>query len=123
MIDNKQERHPGILLGIYGETDCRAEVEEYLRGHGRVKIMTTFDSLPKVCRILAELGREPYEGMQLVIDEWHLLLMSYGFRGDAIRGLLAEAARFRNVAYLSATPVDEEYWFPEMRGLRSWSIE
>lgn len=86
--------------------------------HDRIKIMTTYDSLPRVCSTLAELGCTPYNRMHLVIDEWHLLLMSYGFRGEAIRGVLNEAKQFDMVTYLSATPVEEQYWFPEMKGLR-----
>ena len=48
--------------------------------------------------------------------------MSYGFRGDAIRGLLNEAKQFGNVTYLSATPIERKYWFPEMSGLQERRI-
>ena len=71
--------------------------------------MTTYDSLPKVCHTLQDLGRDPYKQMHLVIDEWHLLKMSYGFRGETIRNLLNEAKQFQNITYLSATPVEEKY--------------
>lgn len=37
--------------------------------HPRLKIMTTFDSLPRVISTLAELGYDPYKRMHLVIDE------------------------------------------------------
>ena len=45
-------------------------------------------------------------------------MMSYGFRGDTIRSLLNEAKQFQNVTYISATPIERQYWFPEMEGLR-----
>ncbi|MBP5291263.1 MAG: hypothetical protein J6Y90_01420 [Lachnospiraceae bacterium] len=85
--------------------------------------MTTYDSLPRVCSTLQNLGYNPYKEAHLVIDEWHLLLMSYAFRGEAIRGVLNEAKQFQAVTYLSATPVEEKFWFPEMQGLRKWEIE
>jgi hypothetical protein len=61
--------------------------------------------------------------MHLVIDEWHLLMMSYGFRGGAARGVLQEAKQFRTVTYLSATPVERKFWFDEMLGLEEWIIQ
>ena len=50
-------------------------------------------------------------------------MMSYGFRGNTIRNLLAEAKHFKTVTYMSATPIDREYWFPEMLGLQEMKIE
>ena len=50
-------------------------------------------------------------------------MMSYGFRGNTIRNLLAEAKRFKTVTYMSATPIDREYWFPEMQGLQEMKID
>ena len=49
--------------------------------------------------------------------------MSYAFRGEAIRGVLNEAKQFEAVTYLSAAPVEEKFWFPEMKGLRKGEIE
>ena len=45
------------------------------------------------------------------------MMTSYGFRKDAVRGLLKEAKQFQNVTYVSATPITKEYWFDEMLGL------
>ena len=127
LIINKteQKENKDILLGLYGESqdDFRSELASYMESHAMIKIMTTYDSLPKVCSTLMELGYDPYGRAQLVIDEWHLLLMSYAFRGDAIRGVLNEAKQFRNVTYISATPVEEKFWFPEMKGFRKMEIE
>lgn len=124
LVDNKALRHKEVLLCLHGGTsNFRSEIEDYLAAHPCVKIMTTYDSLPKVCRFLQELGLDPYRRMQLVIDEWHLLLMSYGFRGEAIRGVLNEASKFQSVTYLSATPIEERFWFPEMSGFSKWDIK
>lgn len=36
---------------------------------------------------------------------------------------MQEAGKFDAVTYLSATPVEEKFWFPEMKGLRKWDIK
>ncbi|MBQ9476761.1 MAG: DEAD/DEAH box helicase family protein [Bacteroidales bacterium] len=113
LIDNKTANpdHKDILLGLYGETpdDFRSEITAYVDGHPQIKIMTTYDSLPKVCSTLTALRYDPYNRMHLAIDEWHLLMMNYGFRGNTIRNLLAEAKHFKTVTYMSATPINREY--------------
>ena len=73
LIVNKTENpdHKDILLGLYGETpdDFCSEITDYLAGHSRIKIMTTYDSIPKVCSTLSALGYTPYNRMHLAIDE------------------------------------------------------
>ena len=121
LITNKtnQPKHKDVLLGLYGSPgdDFKSVISDYLSTHTRIKIITTYDSLPKVCKTLTALGHSPYDDMHLVIDEWHLLFASLGFREDAKKGVFREATRFRLVTYLSATPVDREYWFREMADL------
>ena len=71
LIRNKlsQERNKDRLLGLSGASDnFKSEIFSYTKHCSVVKIMTTYDSLPKVCESLRELGRNPYE-MFLVIDE------------------------------------------------------
>ncbi len=127
LIENKtaNPKHKDVLLGLYGRTDddFRTELAHYMDGHQRLKIMTTYDSLPKVCSSLRFLRYKPYNRMHLVIDEWHLMMLSYAFRSSTIRNLLEEAAQFQNVTYLSATPIEKKFWFPEMQGLREWEIK
>lgn len=72
LISNKtsQERHKDVLLGLDGTTrDFKPLIADYMQSHPRIKIMTTYDSLPKVCIALTALGRCPYDQMHLVIDE------------------------------------------------------
>lgn len=69
LIQNKVAQHKDELLGIYGEGDKTTEIAAYLANHPTVKIMTTFDSLPKVCRILGEHGLDPYNEIPLFVDE------------------------------------------------------
>ena len=69
LIQNKVAQHQAVLLGIYGEGSKKDEIAAYLATHPTVKIMTTYDSLPKVCRILGEQGLDPYNDIRLVVDE------------------------------------------------------
>ena len=107
----------------YGEGDFRPKIANYLADHDRIKIMATYDAIPKLCSALRHFGYDPYKRIHLVIDEWHLLMMSYGFRGDTIRSLLDEAKQFQNVTYISATPIERQFWFPEMQGLQELTIK
>ena len=76
LIRNKAAQYPEndngkpVLLPIFGEGDKRAEIAQYMQSHGGLpKIMTTYDSVPKVCSILDTLGYDPFEEMHLCVDE------------------------------------------------------
>ena len=73
LIINKtsQPKHKDVLLGLYGSSDdgFKSVIADYLTTHPRIKIITTYDSLPKVCKSLTALEHNPYENMHLVIDE------------------------------------------------------
>lgn len=113
LINNKtsQKEHKDVLLGLHGTTKdgFRSAIQDYLAIHSRIKIMMTYDALPIVCATLSALGYDPYNTMHLVIDEWHLLFSHMDFRGDATKGVLREAPKFKMVTYLSATPIEKEY--------------
>lgn len=47
----------------------------------------------------------------------------YSFRNRAIRNLLATAKDFERVTYMSATPIEREYWLEELTGLPEYRIE
>lgn len=73
LIVNKvsQPEHKDVLLGLYGSTNdgFRSVITDYLSTHQRIKIITTYDSLPKVCKTLNDLGHLIYYKAHLVIDE------------------------------------------------------
>lgn len=73
LIINKtnQEKHKDVLLGLFGITpdNFMSEISTYLASHQKLKIMTTYDSLPKVCSSLCRLGHNPYDTVHLVVDE------------------------------------------------------
>ena len=109
LIQNKVEQHKGELLGIYGTGGKGEVIRKYIASHPTIKIMTTYDSLPKVCSELVKLGLQPYEDIPLVVDEWHILFQAYLFRNNAIKNLLHEAKQFSRVTFISATPIERQY--------------
>ena len=122
LIKSKESQHSDILLGVYEGTG-RKEILEYAQSHSTHKIMTTYDSLPKVMEILESNGYDVRKDYQLVIDEWQVILNSYDFRPDAMQGLLKAATAFKDVVYMTATPVKQKYWPEEMRHLQRVKIK
>lgn len=85
LIKNKLDKYKNNkrrkILGVYeGITD--KEVIEYNERKSKCKkIICTYDSLPRVARLV---GFDYF----LLIDELHLLFTNYSFRNKAIRGVL-----------------------------------
>ena len=121
LIKSKESQHGDILLGVYEGTG-RKEILEYAQSHGTHKIMVTYDSLPKVIDILTNEGFDVLNDYQLVIDEWQVILNSYDFRPEAIQGLLKAASGFKDVIYMTATPVKKKYRPEEMKHLQKVKI-
>jgi len=118
LIENKinQEQHRGKVLGVSGGF-LPEEISEYLVNHSVIKIMVTYDSLPRLINTLIQCGINPYEDIFLLVDEWHILFNSYVFRKNAIQGVLDEAPKFKEVTYMTATPIEEKYLFDEFKNL------
>ena len=121
LIKSKESQHGDILLGVY-EDAGRKEIEEYAQSHGTHKIMVTYDSLPKVIDTLEGNGYDVMNDYQLVIDEWQVIINSYDFRPEAIQGLLKATGGFKDVIYMTATPVKPKYWPEEMKHLQRVKI-
>lgn len=122
LIKSKESQHTGILLGVYDGMD-RDKILAYAKSHSVQKIMVTYDSLPTVISILGSNGYDVYGGYQLVVDEWQVILNSYDFRQDAMYGLLKTADSFKDVIYMSATPVKHKYWPQEMQHMEQVKIQ
>jgi len=118
LIENKvnQAHHRGKVLGVSGGFQPE-EIHEYLSNHSVIKIMVTYDSLPRLIKVLIQCGVNPYEDVFLLVDEWHILFNSYVFRKDAIKGVLKEAPKFREKTYMTATPIEEKYLFDDFKNL------
>lgn len=122
LVENKQSSNPD-LLGIHGGMEREEEIARYLKTHDTIKIATTYDSLQVVCDTLEALGRNPYNEMFLFVDEYHTLLNSYGFRYQAVNRLLSISKRFCRKTFVSATPIEREYWMTEIADMPEYRIE
>ena len=110
------------VLGVY-EDITEGDITQFARTHSPLKIATTYDSLPRVVSALQSIGIDPYKELFLLVDEWHVLFNSYSFRHNAIKNLLAEAAKFDKATYMTATPIEREYMLEELRHLPTCEID
>jgi hypothetical protein len=88
-----------------------------------LKIVVTYDSLPRVVNVLSDAGYNVYRDFFLLVDEYHILFNHYSFRHAPIKRLLAEAGNFERVTYMSATPIEEEYMLEELKGIQTVVVE
>ncbi len=101
------------LCGVWGDVSNR-EIAEYRNGTDCLKIMATYDAIPRVMDVL---GAERYSNTLLVVDEYHRLLSDLVFRNKAVTGLLEHAPRFTSKTYISATPIEREFLLNELQGM------
>ncbi len=102
LIKNKVGQHSG-LLGVYGEVKD-SEVVAYLEKSDKPKIMVTYDSMPRLAKLIADKS-----DWRIVVDEYQYLLIDSGFRSDKAIALLDVVNEFDYVTYLSATPIADKY--------------
>lgn len=111
IIKNKEAQYPNerckhVLFGIYdGVTDDK--ILDYIKTHDIKKIAITYDSLERLIRLLLESGIEVYNEYYLLVDEWHILFNSYAFRNKAVKQVLEYSPLFKEVTYMTATPIEE----------------
>jgi hypothetical protein len=118
LVDNKinQEQHKGKVLGVYGGISKDA-IESYIKEHEVKKIMVVYDSLPRLVQTIFEMGIDVFNDYFLLVDEWHVLFNSYVFRNNAVAGLLKLSPSFKEVTYMTATPIEREFLFDEFKDL------
>ena len=109
----REERRDWIL-GVMGGI-LKQDIEEYIKGHEVKKIMVTYDSLPKLTRIIKSMGVDVYNDYFLLVDEYHRLFLDNFFRDKAVKGILEEAPLFKEVTFMTATPVDDDFIMEELR--------
>lgn len=103
LIDNKHEQMPDFTFVVKGNVD-ESDIRKYLSSATIPKLLSTFDSLPKVLRCI-----EPLENWRVVVDEFHFLLADSGMKSETEVRTLELLKRFPYVTYLSATPILDEY--------------
>ena len=102
LIKNKVGQHEG-LLGVYGDVK-NDEIMAYLETTETPKIMVTYDSMPRLAKLIADKS-----AWRVVVDEYQYLLIDSGFRSDKAIALLDAVNEFDYVTYLSATPIADKY--------------
>lgn len=102
LIKNKVGQHEG-LLGVFGDVK-NDEIMAYLEKSDKPKIMVTYDSMPRLAKLIADKS-----DWRVVVDEYQFLLIDSGFRSDKAIALLDVVNEFDYVTYLSATPIADKY--------------
>lgn len=102
LIKNKVGQHKG-LLGVYGDVK-NDEIVAYLEKAETPKIMVTYDSLPRLAKLIDDKS-----DWRVVVYEYQYLLIDSGFRSDKAIALLDVMNEFDYVTYLSATPIADKY--------------
>lgn len=102
LIKNKVGQHEG-LLGVFGDVK-NDEIMAYLEKTETPKIMVTYDSMPRLAKLIADKS-----DWRVVVDEYQYLLIDSGFRSDKAIALLDVVNEFDYVTYLSATPIADKY--------------
>ena len=71
------------------------------------KVFVTIDSFPVVYKALADAGL--IDTFTLLVDEFHVSFIDYEMKRDVIERFFSATQMMKNVVYLSATPIMEEY--------------
>lgn len=106
LVDNKIEQNKtkhwlGVVGGV-NKLDIHNYLNECEKNNWIPKILTTYDSLPKVVDMI-----DPQD-FYLLVDEYHILFQQYSFRYDAIRGVLDNYKKFKHYTFMTATPIEPE---------------
>lgn len=115
LIKNKQAKYGEKMLGVY-QGITADEIRAYIAKEGTKKIMCTYESLERVVKITG------YE-MFLLVDELHLLFQQYILRNEAVRFILENYTRFKEWAFLTATPIEPELMLDELKDVPTFDIE
>lgn len=105
-------------LGVTGNTKD-SEIKNYINSTTSYKkILATYDSLERLMNIIPN-----YQDYFLLIDEYHLLFNDYSFRTEAIQGVLKNYTYFKNWAFMTATPLKEEFILQELKDVDQLKVE
>ena len=93
------------VFGLFGKftEEVKNKLKEYAKMDGTKKIMCTYNKMENIDEYL-----NPSE-FRLLVDEYHILLKSYGYRDKAVDGVLAKYNLFKSFCFMSATPISIEF--------------
>ena len=115
LVDNKvaqypNDRYSGELFGVQQGVNISA-IKDYVANTDTPKIITTYDSLPKV---ISAINAKDY---YLLIDEYHILFTQYSFRSEAIKYVLNHYKDFKEYCFMTATPIEDEFILDELKDI------
>lgn len=122
VIKNKVAQYPNkecsnVLFGIY-EGVTEEQIIDYIKNNQIKKFAVTYDSLDRLINLLNEKTTiNVYQDFFLLVDEWHILFNSYAFRNKAVKRVLHHAKEFKEVTYMTATPIEDEFILTELKDL------
>ena len=93
------------VFGLFGKftEEVKNKLKEYAKMDGTKKIMCTYNKMENIDEYL-----NPSK-FRLLVDEYHILLKSYGYRDKAVDGVLAKYNLFKSFCFMSATPISIEF--------------
>lgn len=119
LVENKERQHPNQVIGVYSNTKDTA-IKRYIKARKEaglaVKILVTFDSLPRVTNLLLAINEDLLD-YSILVDEYHLLFTQYPFRKDAVRGVLAEYTKYKKFCFVTATLLDTDFVLDELKNV------
>lgn len=119
LIENKECQHPNQVIGVYSNTKDAA-IKRYIKARREaglyVKILVTYDSLPRVTSLLLAINEDLLD-YSILIDEYHLLFTQYPFRKDAVKGVLTEYQKYKKFCFVTATILDTDFVLEELKNV------
>jgi len=125
LIESKVNQYPNAecpyeVFGVFGRIKDN-DIDEYISKCEKMKqpkkIMVTYNSISKVMKTIGDVS-----SYKIVVDEFHEILLSGGFRNETIKNLLMKLSGHVDVTYISATPIPVGYLPPELEKLDSYEV-
>lgn len=116
LIINKSEQHENLIPVYSGVNSCdiMTAIESKKLSGQPVKIIVTYDSLPKV---VESLGAD-VANTKILVDELQVLLKaSDTFKPVVVTKLFNLVGSFKSVCFMTATPTPRKYFPPEVEKL------
>lgn len=99
-------------FGVDGNVTMTKIREYVMKESGYKKIIATYDALEKIMKTISN-----YNEYFLLVDEYHLLFNDYSFRNKPIKFILDNFKNFDNWAFMTATPLKEEFILDELKDI------
>ena len=120
LIKNKVKQHPNVF-GIY-EGIKFSDFKAYIERVQTIKVMVTYNSVPKAITWFSLLGVD-IKDVNLMVDEYHMILTSFDFRQEAMLNVINRFNEFKRTTFVSATPIEPNYAPKELEDLDVTLIE